>query len=286
MAIVNREQRRQDAREQRRLAQQAKRRHQPGTPARPTWDKRISTSAGKAAESQPLRGSRRSCWWPLAAAGAVLAVLIALFFVFDPLGLRAPLPGTRLESQGNLHVNPSDTHAAYMTDPPASGPHFPTVPRRGIYTTQFVTEYLPHFMEHAGVEVQYNKTAPPDAVKKLTDIVNKELDYNIGQVILAPRPDMPCEVALTAWGRIAAFGESSCQPGSVGHAFDPGSSKDTALVKQFIERTMCAYDPENQCGGGAHGASKLPTPHPGEPTVVAGLGTATPSASPAATPGR
>jgi hypothetical protein len=176
-----------------------------------------------------------------------------------------------IPTQGNLHVNPGGTHAVYNTNPPTSGPHFPIVPQRGVYTTPFVTEYLPHFLEHGGVEVQYNKDAPPPVIKALTDIVRKELDHDIGQVLLAPRPDMPCEVTITSWQRVEAFGTADCQPGSLGHTFDAQSAADASQLATFIERNMCFYDPENICGHGLHGELVFATPAPGEPTVTATL---------------
>jgi hypothetical protein len=226
-------------------------------------------------------------------------VLLELFAHYV-LGLGTPLPGARLPTQGNVHVDFGQTHVAYVTDPPASGPHNPTVPQRGIYTQPFATEYLPHFLEHGGVEVLYNSSASQAVIDKLTSIVNTELDRNQGQVLLAPRPDMPCQVSLTSWQRIQVFNESNCEdgwlgqqktpkvdPGDkawVGHAFDPKSSADVDKVKSFIERNMCAYDPENICGNGPHGDTVYATPKPGEPTVTAVLGTATPIGGPAMNP--
>lgn len=291
---MNREQRRKGARDEQRLVRPAGPRRQPAAAARPTMDGRRSTTV-TGTPGQPAEGRRRlPGWWPWATAATVLVVLVAAVVLLDPLGLRTPLPGAAVPSQGNVHTSPGAGHVAYRTDPPTSGPHFATVPRRGTYLTPFATEFLPHFMEHAGVVVQYNASAPPEVVQKLTDIVNKELDRSPGLVLLAPRPEMPCQVALTAWGRIATFGASGCQPGSVGHDFNPGAAGDVKLVQDFVERNACAYDPESQCGTGAHGQTTYPTVRPGEPTVIAALGSATPGsgsptpAAPSATaqPGR
>src|SRR5262249_10718025 len=68
----------------------------------------------------------------------------------------------------------------------------------------------------------------------------------------------------------------------LGHEFD--SAKDAGYVKTFIERDMCAYDPENICQGGAHGSLSFATPDPKDPTVTAVLGTATPGASSSPSP--
>src|SRR5579884_959117 len=186
---MNREQQRRNARDQRRLearkrARQAAARPQPArTPAAPS--RRYATTLEPGG---PRRAGARGWLGAVAAklpwvvAGAVIALIAVLFFVVDPLGLRTPLPGYKLPTQGNVHINPGQTHQAYITDPPASGPHFPpplAPPARGIYTSPFADEILPHFLEHGGVEVLYNSSAPPDVVQKLTDIVNAELDRGV-----------------------------------------------------------------------------------------------------------
>ena len=198
-----------------------------------------------------------------------------------------------LPTQGNNHVEPGSTHVAYLTDPPASGPHFPVVPQRGIYLHPFVTEYLPHFEEHGGVIVLYNGSAPQQTIDALAAVVNRELDRGAGQVLLAPRPDMPCEVSLSSWQHIAVFSADNCEDQWLGqqttpkvdptnkawqgHAFDAGSPQDTQYVTAFIDRNECSYDPEIQCGEGARGTIVLTgTPAPGQPTVIASLATGTP----------
>ncbi len=190
--------------------------------------------------------------------------------------------GAIVPSQGNLHINAGQAHVTYSTDPPTSGPHFPVVPQRGIYTTPFATEYLPHFLEHGGVNVNYNQTASPALVQTLTMIVKGGLVQNsgndIGQVTLSPRPGMPCTVAVAAWGRLETWGTSpAClaQVGDVGHEFDPNNVADVAALTLFISDSQCRYDPENQCGFGRVGEAIFPTVVAGEPTVVATLGSAT-----------
>ena len=196
-----------------------------------------------------------------------------------------------IPSQGNLHVNAGQSHVAYSTDPPTSGPHFTTVPQPQIYKDPLATEFLPHFMEHAGVEILYNKDAPADVVAKLKDIYRQEVDKtNVGvgpHLLMAPRPDMPCEVTVTSWQRITAWGGGCNQPGAVGHDFSLKGTADIDKLKSFIERNYCQYDPENTCGNGAKGGpinNSPATPKPGEATVQALLGTATPGATPAASP--
>ncbi len=281
---MNREQQRQNARDEKRIQQRQKARLRGTLPSQPVLGKRPGTARPKQQyTAPPQKKSPLPSWWPWAAAIAAVLVIVAGFYFLDPFGLRTPLPGKKLPTQRNTHVQPGGSHIAYNTNPPNSGPHFDTVPARGIYTTPFTTEYLPHFLEHGGVDVTYNSSASPDVVKKLTDIISSELDKGAGRVLLAPRPDMPCQVALTAWTRIETFGTPDCQPGSVGHDFDPKSSKDVQTLTDFVERNQCVYDPENACGAGPTSPKPTyPTVAPGAPTVIAALGTAT--APPAGVP--
>ncbi|HLZ71714.1 MAG TPA: DUF3105 domain-containing protein [Dehalococcoidia bacterium] len=291
---MNRQQQRQNERDQKRLEQRQRARKQGGRSAPPSLSKRPAAASARGAAALPPDAQRRRLpsWLPWAIAGVIVLAIVALFFLLDPLGLRAPLPGTRVASQGNAHVNPGDFHVAYSTDPPTSGPHFPTVPQPQIYKDPLATEFLPHFMEHAGVEVLYNKDAPADVVAKLKEIYRQEVDKtNVGvgpHLLLAPRPEMPCEVTVTSWQRITAWGSTCNQPGAVGHDFSLKGSADIDKLKTFIERNYCQYDPENTCGNGAKGGpiNNAPvTPQPGQATVQAVLGTATPApgATPAAT---
>lgn len=168
-----------------------------------------------------------------------------------------PLLGARLPDLGDLTVAGPVAPASYNSDPSTSGPHLATPPRRGVYISPLATEALPAFLAGGGVEVLYNSGASPDVVRALTDVVNAELDRDPGLVLLAPRPQMPCQVTVTAWTQILAFGSPGCQPGSQGHPFG-ASQTDQVLLRPFIERGMCAYDPRNVCGKGATGASPTP----------------------------
>ncbi len=276
---MNRQQQRQNAKDQKRLEQRNRARQQGSRSGLPSLGRRPAATARGSSVPAPVAPRRRlPSWLPFGVAGVVVLAIVALFIVLDPLGLRTPLPGAKVASQGNAHVNPGDFHVAYSTDPPASGPHFPTVPQPQIYKDPLATEFLPHFMEHAGVEILYNKDAPADVVAKLKDVYRQEVDKtNVGvgpHLLMAPRPDMPCEVTVTSWQRITAWGSSCNQPGAVGHDFSINGSADIDKLKTFIERNYCQYDPENTCGNGAKGGpinNNPVTPQPGQATVQLSL---------------
>jgi hypothetical protein len=195
--------------------------------------------------------------WTWIIAGVIGGALVIALGVFLFKTTTAPLPGKTYASQGNLHIQPGDSHPVYDSNPPTSGWHFPTWPNRGIYTEPLPEEYLLHFQEHAGVVVHYNPDKlPADQVAKLHDIVNQELNNGQGLVVLSPDSNIPDPIALTSWQHLQTF--------------DTVSGNESK-IKDFIERLECNYDPEGVCGP-PHGASFYPTgtPAPGVATVVSG----------------
>jgi Protein of unknown function (DUF3105) len=209
--------------------------------------------------SLPAGGQRRAGWRakfgpvPAMAVALVVCIIASLGLVVGYQHLFAALPGVGYPSQGNNHIDPGDTHPAYATNPPTSGWHYSTPPRRGTYTTALANELLVHFMEHAGVVVQYNPTMlPAEQVAQLTTLANRELDTGLGLVLLAPNPTLPRAIALTAWQRLETFA---------------ALTGNTGKITDFIERLQCHYDPEGICGP-PHGGTRLSStggPVPGGP---------------------
>ena len=129
--------------------------------------------------------------WEIA---ALLAVLVGL------LGYLAfrPRPGQAMPDEGNLHITYPQT-AEYGTTPPTSGPHYTNLAPWGVHDEPIPNELQVHNLEDGGVMIQYNCTEScPDLVDQLASIVKR---YDEG-VILAPYPDMPYRIALTAWTRL------------------------------------------------------------------------------------
>jgi hypothetical protein len=144
--------------------------------------------------------TRRRRRWATGLSVAVAAGAIIGYFAYRAV---ADLPGTKLEDQGNAHIQmASEPHVAYNSDPPTSGPHLPYIAPWGIHTEPIARELQVHNLEDGGVAVQYNCATPcPELVGKLTEIVRR---YET-QVLLAPYPGMRTRIALTAWTRLDAF---------------------------------------------------------------------------------
>ncbi len=102
-------------------------------------------------------------------------------------------------SLGNRHIRVGTSGAiSYNTDPPTSGPHYPTIVPWGVHRKPIDRGFQVHNLEDGGVLVQYGCSDCPELVKKLENLVRGYSKY----VILAPYPAMKHKIALTAWGKI------------------------------------------------------------------------------------
>jgi hypothetical protein len=150
----------------------------------------------------PRRVQRARRRWATrtAAVGAVVAALVVGYFAYRA---QANLPGQKLPSQGNLHVQTlGDPHEPYNSTPPTSGPHLPYVAPWGIHTKPIPDELQVHNLEDGGVMVQYNCECP-ELAEQLAAIVRRYDRF----VVLAPYPTMKSRIALTAWTRLETLDE-------------------------------------------------------------------------------
>jgi hypothetical protein len=107
-----------------------------------------------------------------------------------------------LRDEGNTHV-PNSTPVKYTTVPPTSGNHNPVPINDGAYTTPItgnqdqVTNMRSavHALEHGRVEIQYKPSLPEDQQLALKGVFDEDPDG----MLLFPNPDMPDDVAVTAW---------------------------------------------------------------------------------------
>ena len=148
------------------------------------------------------RGRRARRRWTkgAAVAGVVVVAVLVGYFAYRA---QADLPGQKLPSQGNLHIQSAkDPHEPYNSTPPTSGPHLPYIAPWGVHTKPIDNELQVHNLEDGGVMVQYNCDCP-ELADKLAAIVRR-YDRN---VILAPYPTMKSRIALTAWTRLETLEE-------------------------------------------------------------------------------
>ncbi|MBI4212896.1 MAG: DUF3105 domain-containing protein [Chloroflexi bacterium] len=140
---------------------------------------------------------------------AAMAALLGVGIVASTRGL----PGRSVALQGTDHIGKGVAHIAYNSTPPTSGPHWNIAGEGpvawGIYDAPIPNEAQIHNLEHGGIMIQYNCSDCPELKQQLEDFYNRyvpthriPLFPNSSKIIVAPYPDMPSRVALTAWGRI------------------------------------------------------------------------------------
>lgn len=108
----------------------------------------------------------------------------------------------RLPDEGNTHV-PNSTPVQYKTVPPTSGNHNPVPIDDGAYRTPITSDTSQptnirnevHAMEHGRIEIHYKPSLPEAQQLALKGV----FDADPNGMLLYPDPDMPYDVAVTAW---------------------------------------------------------------------------------------
>jgi hypothetical protein len=111
-----------------------------------------------------------------------------------------------LPDEGNTHV-PNSTSVKYGTVPPTSGNHNPVPIDDGAYRTPITSDTGKqvnirnevHAMEHGRIEIHYKPSLPENEQLALKGVFDDDPDG----MLLYPDPDMPYEVAVTAWTNMA-----------------------------------------------------------------------------------
>jgi hypothetical protein len=107
-----------------------------------------------------------------------------------------------LADEGNTHV-PNSTPVTYKTTPPTSGNHNPVPIDDGAYSTPITSDLSKptnirnevHAMEHGRIEIHYKPSLPQNEQLALKGV----FDADANGMLLYPDPDMPYDVAVTAW---------------------------------------------------------------------------------------
>jgi hypothetical protein len=103
-----------------------------------------------------------------------------------------------LPDEGNTHLAPDDPVPDYKTNPPTSGNHDPNPQADGAYSEEPEPVHFVHSLEHGRIEIQYSPDLPKEDQLALKGVFDESPDG----VLLFPNPDMPYEVAATAWTQL------------------------------------------------------------------------------------
>jgi hypothetical protein len=105
-----------------------------------------------------------------------------------------------LKDEGNTHIKPSDPVPKYDTNPPTSGNHIvpPLQQADGAYSEFPQPVRFLHSLEHGRIEIQYS----PDLSEADQLALKGVFDESPDGMLLFPNPDMPYEIAATAWTQL------------------------------------------------------------------------------------
>ena len=101
-----------------------------------------------------------------------------------------------LPDEGNTHVTAKTVN--YKTNPPTSGNHNPTPQADGAYSQEPDPVHFVHSLEHGRIEIQYSPQLSEDDQLALKGV----FDEDPAGMLLFPNPDMPYDVAVTAWTQL------------------------------------------------------------------------------------
>ena len=159
-------------------------------------------------ELKPVPARRPS--WPLLVGGIVVLVLLLaagyFYLKFRPgqaSGQNASLIGESVPDEGRTHVAEGSA-IVYKSNPPASGPHYPTPQNWGIYDKTIAPGYWVHNLEHGGVVILYDcPSGCPSVVSQLEQAFKTFPKDKYGEVKLVGTPysGLPNHVqaAAIAW---------------------------------------------------------------------------------------
>lgn len=107
-------------------------------------------------------------------------------------------PGELFESLGADHIDEGSTASVtYNSNPPSSGPHWPTAAPWGVYDQPEADERYIHNLEHGGIWLSYKPSLPADQIILLKDFAKR---YR--KVIVTSREENDSNISLAAWTRV------------------------------------------------------------------------------------
>ena len=96
------------------------------------------------------------------------------------------------------HVGNPNEQIPYSSNPPMSGKHYEIAAEDQAFTEPPPDSSVVHALEHGRVDIWFKPNAPRKARADLKATYDSEQGY---QLLLIPRPDMPYQIAATAWDR-------------------------------------------------------------------------------------
>ncbi len=142
---------------------------------------------------------------------AFAAVAIVVIIIANPLSgdggvdvSSDPPLGEEVPGVSSRHVTSEVEMQIVAGDPPASGPHFGTPQRFGVYDDPINDGNAVHALEHGLVWISYRADLLSEAeLEALEDLAG---DFR-RDVLLSPRPENASAITIVSWGWLMRFDE-------------------------------------------------------------------------------
>jgi len=125
------------------------------------------------------------------------------------------------------HVGNPNERIPYSSNPPMSGRHYEIPAEDQAFSQPPADSSVVHSLEHGRVDIWFKPDAPRQVRADLKATYDSEQGY---QLLLIPRPNMPYQLAATAWGR---------EPEPLGTGYllgcSTGGAKALSALRAFID---------------------------------------------------
>lgn len=116
----------------------------------------------------------------------------------------SPIQVETFEPQGTDHLkSPNDSHIAYNSQPPTSGPHYEKAANYGFYSETIPPEVLVHNLEHGDIVIYYRSGLSDETMGHLKAL--SQVTKEGSGVLVVPGEKMEEEVIVTAWTKMLKF---------------------------------------------------------------------------------
>ena len=172
-------------------------------------DQTENLAAGAATSKRELRKARfeeairkekrKSRLWITAIIAGVILCIAGIMWAL--IARNKNLPGELYPNQGQSHVE-LNKEFTYNSNPPTSGPHFPSPASWGTYDYEANDKFFIHNLEHGGIWISYRPSVPASVVSDLKGIIN---EFSGSKIVMTPRSANDTDVAIAAWTRLLKF---------------------------------------------------------------------------------
>ncbi len=163
-----------------------------------TNNPRAEIKKSRVEEALATRRRKKILFWSGGGVIIILFIGVIIWFATRP---QAPLPGVSYANLGQDHV-PLDHQDTYNSNPPTSGPHYPSPANWGVYDYESNDKIFIHNLEHGGIWISYKPSVSKDVVVELKSFVDS---FSGSKLIMAPRSANDADVAVAAWTHLYTF---------------------------------------------------------------------------------